>query len=285
VPCDPGQNENLRAGAGGKQSDLLFNGKLLKGPSPIMIDPGYKRSKTMHRSEMMPPLVSVIIAVKNSARYLADCLNSVAAQTFIDYEIIVVDGWSTDGTEAIARSYEKVRFFQQQGTGFADGWNSGMQHARGEYFAFIDSDDRWVPDKLADQVAMLQNNPKIEAVIGKVRFFVEPGETPSRTFSAKVLGRDHIGRMPGTLLARRGLFERIGDWGENDLDWFLKVNDSGVSFGVVDSVLLHKRVHGRNFSYMAAENASYPKEILRFLHNSILRKRATNANRRPTKAD
>src|SRR4029077_713125 len=144
-----------------------------------MIDPS-TRDRNGQRSEMTLPLVSVIIAVKNSARYLADCLDSVAVQTFTNYEIIVVDGWSTDNTEAIARSYEKVRFFQQQGTGFADGWNSGMRHARGEYFAFIDSDDRWVPNKLADQVAVLQNNSEIEAVIGKVRFFVEPGETPTR---------------------------------------------------------------------------------------------------------
>jgi hypothetical protein len=88
--------------------------------------------------------------------------------------------------------------------------------------------------------------------------------------------------MPGTLLARRRLFERIGDWGEgwavaNDLDWFLKVKDSGIPLGVIDTVVLYKRVHGRNFSYTTAEEASYPKEVLRLLHNSILRKRATTA--------
>jgi len=230
-------------------------------------------------------LVSIVIAVKNSSAYLADCLDSVAAQTFTDYEIIVVDGHSTDETESIARSYAKVRFFQQSGSGFADAWNCGLREARGEYLAFIDSDDRWTPNKLADQLAMLRSDPRLEGVIGKVRFFLQPGETPPRGFRAKVLDRDHVAHMPGTLFARRRLFESIGDWGEgwavaNDLDWFLKVKDRGLPIGVLDEVVLHKRVHSRNFSYVSAEDPAYPKEILRLLRNSILRKRANKIARR-----
>ena len=141
---------------------------------------------------METSLVSIVIAVKNSSAYLADCLDSVAAQTFTNYEIIVVDGHSTDETESIARSYAKVRFFQQSGSGFADAWNCGLREARGEYLAFIDSDDRWTPNKLADQLAMLRSDPRLEGVIGKVRFFLEPGETPPRGFRAKVLDRDHV---------------------------------------------------------------------------------------------
>ena len=129
----------------------------------------------MERSRLEPPCVSVIIAVKMAAVYLVDCLESVAAQTFTDYEIIVVDGRSTDATEAIARSYAKVRFFQQTGQGFADAWNFGLRKARGDYITFIDSDDRWTPNKLAGQLAMLQGTPGLEAVIGKVRFFLKPG--------------------------------------------------------------------------------------------------------------
>jgi glycosyltransferase involved in cell wall biosynthesis len=224
-------------------------------------------------------LVSIVVAVKNSAAYLTQCLESVAAQTLTDYEIIVVDGHSTDATEVIARSYARVRFIQQSGSGFADAWNCGLREARGEYFAFIDSDDRWTPNKLTDQIAMLQSDPRLEAVIGKVRFFLEPGETPPIGFRAKVLDRDHVAQMPGTLLARRRLFEHIGDWGENwmvanDLDWFLKLKDSGLPIGLLDEVVLHKRVHSRNFSYVTAENPIYPKEILRLLRDSILRKRA-----------
>jgi glycosyltransferase involved in cell wall biosynthesis len=233
----------------------------------------------MERSQVDTHLVSIIIAVKNSAAYLASCLESVAAQTFTDYEIVVVDGRSTDATEAIARSYARVRFFQQIGNGFADAWNCGLREARGEYIAFIDSDDWWTPNKLAGQFAMLQSDPSLEGVIGKVRFFLEPGELPPRGFRAKVLDRDHVAHMPGVLMARRRLFEHIGDWGEgwvvaNDIDWFLKLKDSRLPIGILDEVVLHKRVHSRNFSYATAENPVYPQEVLRLLRDSILRKRA-----------
>jgi hypothetical protein len=224
------------------------------------------------------PAVTVVIAVKNAERYLAECLDSVAAQTFSDYEVVVVDGRSTDATERIARAYPKVRFIQQAGAGFADAWNTGLRAARGELIAFVDSDDHWVPSKLERQVEALRADAELQAVIGRVRFFVEPGEVPPRGFRDRVLAGDHVAQMPGVLLARRGVFELIGDWGEgmvvaNDIDWFVRLKDSGLRVGVVDEVLLHKRVHSRNFSYVTAEDPVYPREVLRLLHQSILRKR------------
>ncbi len=226
-----------------------------------------------------PPLASVIIAVRNAAAYLGACLDSVSAQTFDDFEILVIDGQSVDATEAIARSCARVRFLQQPGKGFANAWNWGLRNARGELIAFIDSDDRWAPNKLAGQVAMLREQPELEGVIGKVRFFLEPGETPARGFREDILGEDHLAHMPGALLARRRLFDHIGDWGEdwviaNDIDWFVKLKDSGLPIGILDEVVLHKRVHARNLSYLTAADPVYPSEVLRALRASILRKRA-----------
>ena len=233
----------------------------------------------MTSADPTSPAVSVVIAVKNAERYLAECLDSVAAQTFQDYEILVVDGHSTDRTEAIARSYPKVCFLQQDGTGFQNGWNSGIRAAKGRYIAFVDSDDRWTPIKLEAQVAMLDADPALEAVIGTMRFFMEPGETPPPGFRDRVLGQDHVAQMPGVLMARSRLFEKIGLWGEDwqiasDIDWFLKLKDSGLPVGVVPELLLHKRVHSRNLSYVTASDRIYPTEVLRLLHESIERKRA-----------
>lgn len=131
------------------------------------------------------PIVSVIIAVRNSEKYLAQCLDSVAAQTFDNYEIIIVDGKSSDATETIARSYDKVLFFQQSGTGYINAWNCGLRRARGEFMTFIDSDDVWVPHKLATQVALLRNDQHLEAVIGKVRFVLSPAKSRREVFSQK----------------------------------------------------------------------------------------------------
>ena len=79
-------------------------------------------------------------------------------------------------------------------------------------------------------------------------------------------------------MARRALFDRVGNWSEDwtiasDIDWFLKLKDSGLPIGVIDDVLLHKRVHSQNLSYVTDAGNVYPREILRLLHSSILRKR------------
>ena len=86
-----------------------------------------------------------------------------------------MDAHSTDRTQEIACAYEPVRFFQQTGEGFADAWNCGIAAARGAHVAFIDSDDRWAADKLDGQHKMLIDDPELQAVIGMVQFFAEPG--------------------------------------------------------------------------------------------------------------
>jgi glycosyltransferase involved in cell wall biosynthesis len=226
------------------------------------------------------PVVTIVIAVKNAARYLADCLDSIAGQTFQDYEILVVDGHSTDQTESIAVSYPKVRFLQQDGTGFADAWNSGIRRARGRYVAIIDSDDQWTSCKLEVQVAMLDADPDLQAVTGAMQFYLEPGETPPRGFQDKVLGvTHHATRFPGTLMARRSLFETLGLFDPDlrvtsDVDWFARLLDSGLKLGAVPEVVLRKRVHGENLSLVSATAGVYPREMVRLLRHSIERKRS-----------
>lgn len=231
---------------------------------------------------MATPAISIIIAVKNSARFLPECLASVAAQTFRDFELLIVDDHSSDETEIIARSFPGARFLQQDGKGFAGAWNSGIRASRGRYLSFLDSDDRWLPGKLAAQAAMLEGDPHIDVAIGKVRFFVEPGETPPAGFRDRVLGKDHVAEMPGVLMARRAVFDRVGMWGEDwqiasDIDWFLKLKDAGLKAGVVQELLLEKRVHGGNLSYRTASDQVYPHEVLKLLHQSMLRKRSGKA--------
>jgi glycosyltransferase involved in cell wall biosynthesis len=201
----------------------------------------------------------------------------------------VVDGTSTDATERIARSYDKVIFFQQADKGFANAWNCGVRLARGKFLSFIDSDDVWEPHKLACQSDLLASDSNLVAVIGKVLFFCEPDEVPPRSFRDKVLGRPHLAHMPGVLMARHDLFDRLGNWSEdctvtNDIDWFLQLKDSGLTVGVIDDVLLHKRVHSQNLSYVTRPDNVYQREILRLLHASIIRKRVASAVERDTES-
>ncbi len=111
------------------------------------------------------PLVSVVMAVKNAERYLAEALDSVVRQSFSDYEIVVVDGRSTDDSRRIASSYPGVRVIEQEGPGFAQAWNVGIDASRGAFIAILDSDDTWPAHKLARQVGRFRGAALIWPVL------------------------------------------------------------------------------------------------------------------------
>ena len=223
------------------------------------------------------PLVSVIVAVKNGERFLPEALDDVAAQTYDNHEIVVVDGRSTDRSAEIARSFPGARCLEQPGEGFADAWNIGIEAARGGLIAFLDSDDRWVPEKLEAQVGLLGRDPSLAYSITRVRFFLEPGQPPPPGFKPELLDGDHVGHMPSTLLARRALFDEIGMFSTDyriasDIDWFARVKDSGIGGAVVPEVMAHKRVHDSNLAYFAPQNQN--TELLRLLRHSVARQRS-----------
>ena len=223
--------------------------------------------------------VSVVMAVRNAMPYLRDALDSVVAQTHPPFEIIVVDGRSTDGSAAVAQTYPNVVLLPESGRGFASAWNDGIAAARGTSIAILDSDDRWAIDKLERQLAAMAADPALDGAIGRVRFSLEPGCPPPPSFNPNLLAGDHVAHMPGALLALRSVFDRIGVFGTDwtiasDIDWFARAKDAGLRFAPVPHVVLHKRVHDRNLSYGAAQTSVVNDEILRLLHRSIQRQRS-----------
>jgi glycosyltransferase involved in cell wall biosynthesis len=103
--------------------------------------------------------VSVIIPAYNGDRYLAEAIDSVLQQTYQDYEIIVVDDGSTDNTAQVVKQYGKaVRYLSQINQGVAASRNLGLAAALGDYIAFLDQDDVFLPHKLVSQVALLEQN-------------------------------------------------------------------------------------------------------------------------------
>lgn len=94
------------------------------------------------------PRVSIIIPIFNIAEYLPDCLDSVLGQTFVDFEVLLVDDGSTDAGAKICRAYndDRFRYFYKENGGLSDARNFGMQYVRGEYIYFMDGDDCISPD-------------------------------------------------------------------------------------------------------------------------------------------
>ena len=124
---------------------------------------------------MAPPRVSVIIIVYNGEAYRAEAIDSVLAQSWPNFELLVVDDGSSDGSRELTQCYvdaypEQVRLLRHPGgvnRGMSATRNLGLAHAKGELIAFLDADDVWAPGKLAEQVAILDQEPEVGMVYGR----------------------------------------------------------------------------------------------------------------------
>jgi len=220
-------------------------------------------------------LVSAIIPVYNGERYLAEAIESMLAQTYRPIEVIVVDDGSSDGSADIARSSREVRYIYQPNQGVAVARNKGIEAARGDFIAFLDQDDLWTPSKLSVQMDYLLGHPDVGYVIARMRVFLEPGTEWPSSLNKDHYSKDPVGFIPGTLVARKTVFEQIGSFDtsyrhSNDSDWFFRAKDASIPKAILSEVLLHKRFHGSNLSH---EVQAMTSEVLRVVRSSIARKR------------
>ena len=124
-------------------------------------------TSTDHDSSRKTPAVTVVIPVYNSARYISQALDSVKAQTFTDYEVIVVNDGSDDREELerIINAHPlPVIYISQENKGVSAARNAAIRRARGEFYAQLDADDQWTPDYLAVQLGILRDNPDVTLV-------------------------------------------------------------------------------------------------------------------------
>ena len=112
------------------------------------------------------PAVSVIIPTHNRSAIISQTIDSVLAQSFTDFEIIVVDDGSTDNTASVLQEQyaQKLTYIRMENSGLPAARNTGIKAVRGTYVAFIDDDDLWFPDKLQRQITLMQNNPSLGLV-------------------------------------------------------------------------------------------------------------------------
>ncbi|MFN0088091.1 MAG: glycosyltransferase [Blastocatellia bacterium] len=166
--------------------------------------------------------VSVIIPAYNAEGYLAETIESALAQTRPPFEIIVVDDGSEDRTLEVARRYApRVRAIRKPNGGPASARNEAMRNASGEYLAFLDSDDLWVPDKLEEQVAFLDRHGDVGLVYGQALMFTQHGA--ERAFGRRIgFTEDPSFRLllygdfipNSTVMIRRSCAEAVGPLNE-----------------------------------------------------------------------
>lgn len=166
----------------------------------------------------MKPEVSVVIPAYNAEGYLAETIRSVLAQSYSDYEVVVVDDGSSDRTPEVAKSFEPhVRVLTKENGGPASARNLAINNTSGRYIAFLDSDDLWVEKKLALQVAFLDDNPGVGLTFGEAWMFSDEagektiagkiGYTGEATFRSLLFG-DYIPNS--TVMIRRACVDAVG---------------------------------------------------------------------------
>ncbi len=209
------------------------------------------------------PKVSVVIPTHNHAHFLHECLSSVKAQTYKDYEVIVVNNGSTDNTEAVMSglAWEKLKYHYQSDTGSVAGpRNTGIRLARGEYVAFLDSDDLWHRQKLERVMAVLEKNADIDILShdlflakgGKKKNIMRCGPLKKNMFKALLIRNYLLGSA--TVAKRKALLE-VGGFDESkdfvhveDCEIWLRAAYAGKNFYFINEALGEYRIHSTNLS-------------------------------------
>jgi glycosyltransferase involved in cell wall biosynthesis len=210
--------------------------------------------KSEPMSDARDPRVSIVIAVYNGAPTIERALASVFAQTYTDYEVIVVNDGSTDDTAAVlARFGDRIRVITQSNRGLSAARNAGVRASTGEYVAFLDDDDEWMPEKLARCVPVLDADRDC-ALVYTLALKVDPQGRPMGT-DARPDGAESptMNEMlahpwnvvPSQFVVRRDVFERAGGFHERfitsceDLYFLLSAREFG-HFRCVPEPLVRK---------------------------------------------
>ncbi len=204
----------------------------------------------------MPASISCIVPVYNGARFLAEALESILAQTLRPSEIIVVDDGSTDATPEVGRAYSQHVFYvRQPNAGPASARNLGIGFASGGFLSFLDADDLWHTDKLARQMHALEANPAAGLCVTYLQNFrVDEPAHQRQQMQAHHFAKPMPGNVCQCLLARRSAFDTVGRFDESKLrgddpDWFMRATRAGIVKETLTDTLVYRRIHGQNMTY------------------------------------
>lgn len=221
----------------------------------------------------------MVIPVWNQERYVGAAIESALTQSFVGREVVVVDDGSTDGTPAILTAYgSRITALRQENAGFAPALNRGIHASRGEYVAWLSSDDMFLPDKLSRQVALLANEPELDLIYTDFYEIDAEGRTlrevrspwfgDQRVFIRQMLWNNFVNGS--SVLMRRRAFEAVGGFPEtprfaaDGLMWFRMLARG--RFGHVAEPLVKYRVHpgqgSRDARALQAELAGYYRRAL-----------------------
>lgn len=223
------------------------------------------------------PVVSVVIPTYNHAHLLREAIDSVRRQTFTEWEMIVVNNYSEDDTEAVVASFSDPRIrlvnFRNNGV-IAASRNRGIALARGDYVAFLDSDDKWYPEKLERCMTVLAKGNDLvchsEAWVkdGAAFKIVNYGPLEAASYETLLFGRNCL--STSAIVVRRVCLDRVGCFSEDsafiaveDYELWLKLARAGCRFAFVDVILGEYHLHKTNNSRFVLRQMRAELAVLR----------------------
>ena len=204
------------------------------------------------------PLVSVVMPAYNAARYIESAVQSVIAQTYPNWELLIVNDASRDDTLALARSLadqeQRIRVFDQpKNAGVAAARNKALEHTQGRYIAFLDSDDLWEPEKLSRQVEFMEREA-VTVCYSQYLRIDENGEAlgrvipPQKVGYQEMLKSNFIGNLTGIYNCEILGKERFSDFKHEDyVAWLALVRKAGAAHGI-EEILAKYRVYSGSTS-------------------------------------
>lgn len=223
----------------------------------------------------MNPTVSVVIATYNYAQYLPEAIESVLGQTFQDLEIIIVDDGSTDDTQHVVESFlsdKRIAYHRINHLGQPKAKNFGIHRSSGEYIAFLDADDIWLPAKLEKQISLFRNDPQLGVVYSRRTLIDSNGHNlPTKQ---PLLSRGHVLKRMfqnnfvcfSSCVIQRYVFDHIGLFDEDiplaiDYDLWLRIAKQ-YRFDYVDEQLVKYRTGHTNLSCRGIERLHIALDIM-----------------------
>lgn len=220
----------------------------------------------------------MVLPVFNGEAHLQEALESIAAQTLQPCDVVAVDDGSSDGSMELLDAFG-ARIVRTYRLGQALARDRGIAEVSGDLIAFLDQDDRWLPEKLDRQVALLVAEPGLSFVGALSTVFLQAGtEKPQWWKPAWDTGKPEPSLLPSATLYRRTAFDQVGGFTSatvkisEDLAWTARAQDFGLRRALVEEVLVQRRIHGDNTSRDALVRVD---EHLSIIRESLNRKRAT----------
>ena len=219
---------------------------------------------------MRNPLISICIPAYNVARFIGETLESIKNQSYLNWELIVVDDGSDDGTKNIVETFSKnvnqqVRYFKNEiNKGPSATRNTAVSFAKGTWYAFLDGDDVWHEDHLKHLIKTALDNPECDVIYSDLIYFFDDVNQPLfdivkivsdenlKNFPLSLYQQDFF-IQPSTMMVSRKLYSKVGGFDEKyifaeDFKFNLKCVEEGFKFAYTDQSTCRHRKHPDGFS-------------------------------------